>query len=153
MSALPIERFEARPMTEEVVEAVYAVEREIYPFPWTAGNFRDSVRAGYSCWTYVDADRFVGYAVLMLAVDDAHLLNLSIVPERQGMGYGSRALSHLIDLARAHRARQMILEVRPSNAAGRALYRSFGFAQIGLRKGYYPAAVGREDAIVLSLPL
>jgi len=153
MSALPLERFQARPMSEAMVDAVSEAERVIYPYPWTAGNFRDSIQAGYSCWTYADDGQFVGYAVLMLAVDEAHLLNLSVLDGAQRRGYGARSLVHLVGVARDHRARRMILEVRPSNSAGRALYARFGFTELGLRKGYYPAAAGREDAIVLELPL
>jgi ribosomal-protein-alanine N-acetyltransferase len=95
----------------------------------------------------------MGYAVMMLGADEAHLLNLSVAAPYQRAGLGRRLLEHLIDVARGHGAHTLFLEVRPSNVAGRRLYARRGFAQVGRRKDYYPAAVGREDALILSLAL
>lgn len=153
MSAVLAPRLHARPMLESDLDHVHAVERDLYAFPWTAGNFRDSLRAGYSCWIYEDRTGMAGYAVLMHALDDAHLLNLSIALPVQRRGYGRAALAHLLELAKGAGARQMILEVRPSNIAARALYAAEGFGRVGLRRGYYPATHGREDAIVLGRAL
>lgn len=153
MSAVPSLQYRFQPMMETSLSEVVAIEDAIYEFPWTLGNFRDSLKAGYSCWEY-RADRdLIGYAIVMFGVDEAHLLNLSIAPNAQGKGFGGRFLVHLIQVTRSHAADRMILEVRPSNVAGRALYASFGFESIGTRRGYYPARGGREDAVVLSLPL
>src|SRR6266571_4042437 len=134
MSAVlrPATRFE--PMTEADLRAVLEIEEAIYAFPWTPWNFRDSLRAGYSCWVYRDVEGLIGYAVLVLAAGEAHLLNLSVA-------------------ARAHRAKVLFLEVRPSNEAGQRLYTGYGFRQVGVRRGYYPAQRGREDALVLALNL
>jgi ribosomal-protein-alanine N-acetyltransferase len=153
MSAVLAPRFQARPMTERALADVDAIERAIYDFPWTIGNFRDSLRAGYACFTFHETDPVLGYAVLMFAVDEAHLLNLSIDAARQGQGFGRAALEYLIEHARHLGATRMLLEVRPSNAVARGLYDKRGFRQVGLRRGYYPAHGGREDAIVLALPL
>lgn len=131
------------------LDAVVAVERRIYPFPWTHGNFADSLAAGYRCWLCHQDGLMVGYAVVMEVIEEVHLLNLSVIPERQCTGIGSEFLEHLFGDARRRGAGRMLLEVRPSNVSGRALYRRYGFIVIGERRGYYPAEQGREDAIVM----
>ena len=153
MSAVLKPAIELRPMTEADLPAVMAIETAIYPFPWTPGNFRDSLAACYSCWICLRNGEPIGYAVLMLAADEAHLLNLSIAAACQQQGHGSLLLRRLCDVARAQGARTMFLEVRPSNVAGLRLYERHGFQRVGLRREYYPAQVGREDALVLGLPL
>lgn len=142
-----------RPMRAADLDAVMRIERKIYPHPWTRGNFRDSLSAGYSCWIYRFAQSIVGYAVMMVAADEAHLLNLSITTEWQRQGWGKKLLQQMLGLARQHRARVMLLEVRPSNVAALGMYKSFGFKRIALRRGYYPAGPVREDAILLELRL
>jgi ribosomal-protein-alanine N-acetyltransferase len=144
------------PMHEEDLDAILAVELRIYRYPWTRGNFSDSLAAGYSAWVCRDCGdeaALLGYAILMLVLDEAHLLNLSIVPERQRQGLGGALLQHLFKVARTHSAKRMYLEVRESNVAGIALYERHGFATIGLRRSYYPADGGREDAIVMERTL
>ncbi|MFO7189428.1 MAG: ribosomal protein S18-alanine N-acetyltransferase [Pseudomonadota bacterium] len=142
------------PMQLRDLDEVVAIEREVYEFPWTPGNFRDSLQAGYDCRVYRAADNeLIGYGVLMTGLEEAHLLNISIATAFQGRGYGAQLLEHFIALARERAARSMYLEVRPSNLPARRLYQRRGFRQVGLRRGYYPAANGREDALVLSLDL
>ena len=141
------------PLHEEILEAVSAIERGIYEFPWSAGNFRDSLRAGYSCWVCRVERELVGHAVLMIAAGEAHLLNISIAKAWQGRGLGTSLLEFLVALARERHCERVVLEVRRSNGRAQALYERNGFAQIGLRKDYYPAHLGREDAIVLERPL
>ena len=153
MSALPQTRTAYQLMREEDLAAVASIEERIYEFPWTQGNFLDSLRAGYTCWLCHGAQDLVGYAVLMNASDEVHLLNLSIAGHYQRQGYGARMLEFLIADARAAKSGKIILEVRPSNDAGRRLYANFGFRQLGIRRNYYPAAAGREDALVLALDL
>lgn len=153
MSAVLKPVLELRPMAEADLPAVMAIENAIYAFPWTQGNFRDSIAAGYSCWIYLRDGGLIGYAVLMPGPDEAHLLNLSIAADCQGQGYGGLLLLRLRDIARARGARRMFLEVRPSNLAGLRLYVRHGFQRVGLRRGYYPAQAGREDALVYSLQL
>jgi [ribosomal protein S18]-alanine N-acetyltransferase len=153
MSALPQPRLVFRPMTAEDVAAVIVVEHRVYPFPWSRANFLDSLTAGYSCWVAELDGALLGYAVLMVAERDAHLLNLSIASPWQGKGYGRAFIEHLIDVARGHYADCLFLEVRPSNVVAHKLYASLGFAEVGMRKGYYPAEDGREDAIVMKLVL
>lgn len=137
------------PMTRTDLPAVMAIENDIYEFPWTRGNFEDSLHAGYSAWLFVADGEVIGYCVVMMAIDEAHLLNLSIARDRQGQGHGRAFLGATMAAVRERGARSMLLEVRPSNTVGRGLYAATGFAQIGLRKGYYPARRGKEDALVL----
>lgn len=153
MSAVLKPVIELRTMREPDLPAVMLIENTIYTFPWTQGNFHDSLAAGYSCWVYMRDGELIGYAVLMRAADEAHLLNLSIAASCQRQGHGSRLLRRVCELARAEGARLLFLEVRPSNAAALRLYQRHGFERIGLRRAYYPAQAGREDALVLSLPL
>lgn len=142
-----------RPMRESDVDAVYAIEVRAYPFPWTAGIFRDCLRADYPCWVLLDDARVIGYFLMSLAADEAHVLNICITPEAQGQGHGRRLLRSAVQLARARGAHRVFLEVRPTNTGAIALYFSEGFNEIGRRPRYYPAANGREDALVMAVEL
>ena len=141
------------PMREQDLDEVMAIESVIYSHPWTRGNFADSLRASYCCRTWRRSGELIGYFVLLAAAGEAHLLNLSIAATVQRRGHGSALLREAMRLARELGARHVFLEVRPSNAAGQALYGRFGFKRIAVRRGYYPAQGGREDALVLSRAL
>lgn len=149
MSAVLVPAIEKLPMRLDDVDDVLAIEEDLYPFPWTRGNFVDSIVSGYSAWGYRLDGELVGYFVLMLAVDEAHLLNISVAAQRQRLGFGACLLDHAMQAARQAGATSLLLEVRPSNEKALAFYRRFGFQQIGVRRGYYPAVQGREDALVL----
>jgi ribosomal-protein-alanine N-acetyltransferase len=138
-------------MRQADLDHVVAVERSIYAHPWTPGNFRDSLHAGYSCWVMEGQNGLIGYGVLMIGVGEAHLLNLSIARGWQRRGLGRVLLGHFIELAGRFAATRMLLEVRPSNVAARALYREAGFLELSVRRGYYPAEGGREDAILMGM--
>jgi len=142
-----------RPMREADLDEVYAIELRAYPFPWTLGIFRDCLLANYPAWVLAQGERIIGYGLLSLAADEAHVLNLCTAPEAQGQGFGRRLLHALLQLARARGAKRVFLEVRPSNAAAIALYDTEGFNEIGRRPRYYPARNGREDALVMALEL
>lgn len=142
-----------RPMDESDLAWVAVQDAELYPFPWSAGNFADSISAGYGCWVMLDGAERVGYGVLMMVIDEAHILNISVVAARQKGGLGRRLLEHFATLARQAGARRLLLEVRPSNGPALALYERTDFQTIGRRKGYYPAHGGREDGLVMSLAL
>lgn len=141
------------PMTTAHVEAVMAIEAAAYSFPWSRGNFIDSLAAGYPARVLRgDRGELLGYFVAMGGVDEMHLLNITVAPALQGRGHARTLIDALIALCHAQRARELWLEVRASNATARAMYLHLGFTQVGVRKGYYPAPfAGREDAIVMSL--
>lgn len=142
-----------RPMRIEDVDAIMQIEPEIYPHPWTRGNFTDSLQSGYSGWVLEIDGQLAGYAMMMLVLDEAHLLNLSVAKPFQGRGLGRALLAHLAEHARRHGAQTMFLEVRPSNVVALALYESVGFNEFSVRRGYYPTENGREDAILMGLAL
>jgi ribosomal-protein-alanine N-acetyltransferase len=153
MSAVPSETPQLAPMREADLAPVTEIERSVYTHPWTRGNFADALHAGYQCRTLRLGRELIGYFVLMVAAGEAHLLNLSISARHQRRGHGSALLHEALALARAGGAANLFLEVRPSNLAAIALYIRFGFKRIALRRGYYPARRGREDALVYSLAL
>jgi [ribosomal protein S18]-alanine N-acetyltransferase len=152
-----------RPMTQKDLSAIMPVEKLIYPFPWTEANFRDSIKAGYDGWILFDDAAseskglpFVGYCLLMWAMDEIHILNFSIDQGHQRQGWGMRMI-HWLGRDGFHRgARALLLEVRPSNVSAISLYEKAGFVELGRRKNYYPSHAGtKEDAIVMqaNLPL
>jgi ribosomal-protein-alanine N-acetyltransferase len=153
MSAQLNTSVEFRRMSAADLDAVMAIENVIYTHPWTRGNFADSLLAGSHCWVMELSGVMVGYAVLNVAAGEAHLLNLSIAGAWQRRGLGRTFLMYLFDFIKELDAAVLLLEVRVSNAAARALYAQAGFHEIGVRRGYYPAYDGREDAIVLEYKL
>ncbi|MEX3955564.1 ribosomal-protein-alanine N-acetyltransferase [Trinickia symbiotica] len=139
------------PMTDADLDEVAVVEREAYEFPWTRGNFEDSLRNGYFgvCMRHVTG-MLIGYCVLMPVVDEMHLLNLCVAPRAQRTGAGLALLREAVHIARGKGLAGILLEVRPSNLRAVRLYERFGFVTIGRRKNYYPARHrGREDALVM----
>lgn len=142
------------PMTEDDLDWVVEHERLLHAFPWTQGNFADALGAGYLAFVLRSDEGPVAYAVMMMVLDEAHLLNLSVVRSMQNRGYGLILLMRLFDVARRCGAGQLFLEVRPSNVAALNLYRKAGCVAVGRRKRYYPAADGeREDAILMRMAL
>jgi ribosomal-protein-alanine N-acetyltransferase len=137
------------------LDAVVEIEEAVYSHPWTRGNFQDSLYSGYQAQTLRDAGgQLLGYFLVMLAVDEAHLLNISVAQAHQYKGLGRLLLDQATAVARQHHMQTMLLEVRESNAHAAKVYRHYGFAEIGRRKNYYPAAnQSREGAIVMSMPL
>jgi len=153
MSAILKDAPRLAPMRDADLAEVLAVENAIYSHPWTRGNFADSLRAGYQCWTWRLGNELIGYFILLVAAGEGHLLNLSVAAARQRSGHGSALLMEAMRMARARGAQHLFLEVRPSNLGAKALYRRFGFRRVSVRPGYYPAHAGREDALVLTLAL
>lgn len=142
------------PMSVELLPQVLEIERRAYPFPWTESIFRDCLKAGYSAWVLMDEHgTMAGYGFMSMAVDEAHVLNLCVDPAHQRCGHGHRLLKHLMKLARAAGATIVLLEVRKSNRPAILLYESMGFQRLGVRKNYYPAVDGREDALVLGFDI
>lgn len=149
MSAVLAATAVLQPLRHGEIEEMLAIENDVCRFPWTYGNFADALASGYSVWGCRVAGELVGYFVLMLVVDEAQLLNIGVAAKRQGMGYGADLLRQALRVARQAGADSILLEVRPSNDKALTLYRHFGFRQIGLRRDYYPADGGREDAMVM----
>lgn len=139
-----------RPMTEADIDDVVRVEQESYEFPWKESIFRDCLQVGYSCWVIEYPEKFVGYALLTAAVGEAHILNLCIAPGFRRFGLARLLLSHLDDVAKSYCAKKIFLEVRPTNQGAIQLYEDEGFIEVGMRKNYYPAKDGREDAIIMA---
>ena len=142
-----------RPMTEADVSAVVALERASYQFPWSEGIFRDCLRVGYVCRVVTSANRLIGYGVMSVGAGEAHILNLCVDSGFRCQGIGRRMLDYLLDRGAAAGMTEAFLEVRPSNTAAIRLYLALGFDQVGMRRGYYQAVGGREDAAVLKLSL
>jgi ribosomal-protein-alanine N-acetyltransferase len=142
-----------RDMQEADVPAVMAIELVAYEFPWTEGILRDCFRFGYICKVYETSAGIIGYGIISIGVGECHFLNICIAPSHQQHGHGARLVEQLLRVARHKHARSALLEVRVSNVAAFRLYHKMGFNEIGVRKGYYPARIGREDALVLAREL
>lgn len=138
-----------RPMTDADVTSVAALELASYAFPWSEQIFRDSLRVGYLCSVMELGVVLAGYGVLATGAGEAHLLNLCVREQFRNRGLGSRLLQHLLQQARDTDTHVIFLETRASNQAAARLYEAHRFVQIGVRRGYYQAAGGREDAIVM----
>jgi len=142
-----------RPMVEVDLDAIMALETKNYDFPWTRQIFADCLRVGYLCHVCELDDELAGYCIMSTGASEAHVLNLCIAKANRGKGLGRRLLTHMLELARQRQVGTVFLEVRPSNTAALALYDKMGFNQIGTRLDYYPAKVGREDAVILAKSL
>lgn len=139
-----------RPMQSADLVAVMRIENDMYAYPWTEGIFLDCLRVGYCCWVLTVDDAIQAYAVMSTGANEAHILNICVQREALRNGYAETLLHHLLSLARRHSADICLLEVRPSNRAALNLYHKLGFNEVGLRRNYYPAADGREDAVILA---
>ena len=146
-------KLDYRPLTEADLARVAAIEAGAYVFPWTFGNFRDSLLSGYQCIGCWTGRELIGYAIVMASLEEAHLLNFAVDSCWQRRGVGTLFLQHLVDGVRNQRLEMLYLEVRPSNVSAVRMYERFGFRQLGLRRDYYPSIAGREDALFLGLNL
>lgn len=140
-----------RKMTFDDLSEVMKVELAAYPHPWSQKNFEDCIRnKTYSCWVFEIDQKLAGHVVISTAAGEAHILNICVIPEEQGNGWGRKLLTEAEWIAKQHQAQECFLEVRESNAIGLCLYESVGYNQIGLRKNYYPTDNGREHAIIMA---
>jgi ribosomal-protein-alanine N-acetyltransferase len=143
-----------RPMQFIDLKQVLAIEKRAYEFAWSEGVLRDCIQVGYQCWVLeVPHSVIQGYGIMSVAAGEAHILNLCVRPELQGRGLSGQILDHLLAVASAMDSQTVFLEVRPSNRPALWLYAGAGFCEVGLRRGYYPATTGREDALVLAKEL
>lgn len=144
---------EIRKMQSSDLDCIIRIEREIFLFPWSLGNFADSLKTGYLCHVLEQDNILFGYGIMMMSPEEAHVLTLGIAANWQKKGWGKRLLHHFIQLAQENHAKSIFLDVRESNHGAAQLYKQMGFQHIATRKGYYPAMCGREDALVMQLML
>ena len=142
-------RVDIRPMNELDIPVIAAIEKSAYQFPWSEGIFRDCLRVGYVCRVIDVAGDLGGYGIMSVGAGEAHILNVCIREQFRSRGFARKVMVYLLERARAAGMSEAFLEVRPSNVAAARLYHSMGFEQVGIRRGYYQATVGREDAAVL----
>jgi ribosomal-protein-alanine N-acetyltransferase len=135
------------------VAAVLLVENNVYPFPWSEGIFQDCLRVGYECWLAMVDDAIAGHAIISIAADESHILNIAIERQFQNRGYGQKFIDFLVNIAADKKVNTILLEVRPSNKSAISCYNATGFNEIGCRKNYYPATEGREDALLYALDI
>lgn len=135
------------------LEAILQIEPAIYSHPWTRGNFNDSLKSGHQAWVMTSEDAIIGYSLMMLVLDEAHLLNISIAAAYQKQGLGYALLQYMIECAKVLNMKVMMLEVRSSNVSAIALYAKMGFVENAIRRGYYSSKDGREDAVLMSLAI
>lgn len=149
MAAVSVD-YELTRMSVADLPGVLANERRSYTHPWTDGIFADCIRNGHECWLFVLRGEVIGHGILSVGAGESHLLNVCIIPDFQGNGFGRVLVEHMLMRARKRGASCAFLEVRPSNVAACKLYEDIGFNEVGVRKDYYPAYIGREDALVLA---
>ncbi|MDO9282973.1 MAG: ribosomal protein S18-alanine N-acetyltransferase [Methylotenera sp.] len=153
MNAVLKPQYQFRPMLTSDLDAIMQIEPHIYSHPWTRGNFSDSLKSEHIAWVLERDEKIIGYALMMMVLDEAHLLNLSIAKAYQKQGLGRYLLEHMIQTAQKLKAANMFLEVRSSNISAISLYENIGFNEMAIRRGYYPAHNGREDAVLMGLAL
>ena len=134
---------------ENDLSAIGLIENEVHAFPWTQGNFLDSIKSNHTCLMMKLNEEIIGYAVMMFVLDECHLLNISIKKSMQKKGYGSHLLKEVIRQANLAHAKTIYLEVRASNQTAIHLYDKHGFNEMSIRKDYYRTKEGREDAILM----
>jgi ribosomal-protein-alanine N-acetyltransferase len=149
-----LENLIIRPMVEQDIVAVCAIESAVQINPWDEGIFRDCLKVGYECWVVEQAAEIAAFGILNIVpkVKEGHVMNFCVKPAYQHQGIGRFLLRYLLQSA-ANRVEQIFLEVRRSNAVALRLYQSIGFVIIGERKAYYAGLKAREDAIILSFRL
>lgn len=153
MSAVLENQTRVRTMGHEDISEVLGIEQAAYDFPWSANVFAECLRAGYVCRVCFNDTTMVGYGIMSMGAGECHIMNLCVNPLRHGNGYGSLLMSDLLAIAGHSKTHMAFLEVRISNRRAHALYQQLGFNEIGIRKNYYPARRGREDAYVLAKTL
>jgi len=139
-----------RPMQLVDLDIVMDIENDMYDYPWTEGIFRDCLRVGYCCWVLTVDSELCAYSVMSTGANEAHILNVCVHRDALRNGHAETLLRHLLGVAKRHSADICLLEVRPSNSAAISLYHKLGFNEVGLRRNYYPAIDGREDAVILA---
>ncbi len=135
------------------VDDILQLEGRVAEFPWRREHIVSSVRAGHHCYCLRDQGRIIAFAIVAVVRDNADLLNIAVAGSQQRQGLGSTLLRAVLDRLEAMGVGSCMLEVRPSNQPALKLYYQLGFYEVGRRPDYYPARDGREDALLLCLPM
>jgi len=145
---------QSRAMLPQDIAEVFAIEQSVTAFPWTEKNFKDSLNSGHHAWVFFDgSSEIIAYTIVQQIVDETHLLNICVKPSAQGKGFGRKIINFVVDFANSISSVLIVLEVRRSNQRAQKLYLQAGFNEMSIRKDYYPAEIGREDAILMGLDL
>ncbi len=145
---------QSRAMLPQDIAEVFAIEQSVTAFPWTEKNFKDSLNSGHHAWVFFDgSSEIIAYTIVQQIVDETHLLNICVKPSAQGKGFGHKIINFVVDFANSISSVLIVLEVRRSNQRAQKLYLQTGFNEMSIRKDYYPAEIGREDAILMGLDL
>lgn len=147
--SVEVQDYELRRMQLIDLPDILKNERRGYTHPWSEGIFKDCIQSGYECWLIIYLKQVIGHGILSVAAGESHILNVCIHPDCQSLGFGGILVKHLLGKAQDKNAKRVFLEVRSSNRVAYKLYENLGFNEIGIRPNYYPAHVGREDALVL----
>ncbi|PIE42048.1 MAG: ribosomal-protein-alanine N-acetyltransferase [Gammaproteobacteria bacterium] len=141
-------------MAECHLPQVRAIEITGYPYPWSEGIFKDCINSDYLCKVVIDSSgNIVAYAIVSVAVEECHVLNICVAEAMRGQGISRWLLRYMLDTAKTCDAKEAFLEVRPSNTVAIHLYSSFGFAEVGRRNNYYANGENREDALIMAMNL
>lgn len=131
-------------------DEIYQIEREAYPIPWSEKIMRSMVSGNDYKIKLLSCDKIIAYAFVMIVLDEATILNITVAPNAQGKGVGKRLLEWIKCQLMTKHISTIFLEVRESNVNALCLYHSSSFNEIDVRKNYYPATNGREDAIIMA---
>lgn len=142
-----------RPLQLHDLSIVAAIAKKSMDYPWGENVFRDCLKADYHIWVLEleKSATLIGFLIVLDQMNECQLLNIAVLPEYQRQGYGKQLLSYAIAHAESKNFQRIILEVRASNKAAILVYHATGFIDVGIRKNYYPAQHGREDAILMIL--
>lgn len=140
-------------LTPSDLALAYQIEQASHAFPWTETTLASNQGERYLNLKLCVDDRIAAFAITQVILDEATLFNIAVAPDYQRQGLGRELLQYLIDELLQQGVMTLWLEVRTSNLGAIALYQSFDFNEVTIRRGYYPSANGREDAIVMALTL
>jgi len=153
INSVPVKEIVFQVMTEADLDDILAIENVSHTHPWSIGIFQDCLRVGYYSPMLKSGEEIIAYGVMSIAVEEAHIFNVCVSSEYRGKGFGLQMMEHLLKVAKEKSAKSVFLEVRPSNEVAIQLYNKIGFLEVGIRKDYYPAKKGREDALIFAMDI
>ncbi|MEX0446310.1 ribosomal protein S18-alanine N-acetyltransferase [Xenorhabdus sp. SGI246] len=140
-------------LTPVDLPVAFQIEQASHAFPWSEKTFYSNQGERYLNYKITLNDQMIGFAIVQCVLDEATLFNIAIRPEYQSQGHGKTLLKYLVDVLPHKQINTLWLEVRRSNRSAVRLYEDLGFNEVSIRKNYYPTATGKEDAIIMALPL